>query len=256
MSELKKNIDELTKKKGTVAVSFRLEFYSRGFMEFFKSLRGDWGNRFSYRLLSGEERYRIDLASLANQLGTTEDELADGKCYIFDYESEDEPNEFSQLIVGDYFIYIYVEAKKFAKKLSRLFKLVKEILDHKEVYEMLSPNSARFSCIRHQLLAQEFMKARAGARYYNLMFFDNNTNISQQYEFREEFPDSEYGLVGRLISKIESVSNKENEIFGSVSIIEHASRKIKDLHIRAVDDAMTEMVDVVNKMEDKICPKL
>lgn len=257
MSELEKNLDVLIKNKDTVAVSFRLEFYSRGFMEFFKSLRGGWGNRFSYRLLSGEERYRIDLASLANQLGTTEDELSDGKCYIFDYESKEDPDKFSQLIVGEYFIYIYVEAKEFAEEFSCLFKFIKEILNHKEeINEMLSPNSARFSCVRHQLLSPDFMENYAGKNYYNMTLHNNETIMSQQYELREEYPNSADGLVGRFIAKMEPVINDEGKMQGSVLLIAHASRRMNDFHDQTVGSALVEMVDVINKMEDKLCLKL
>ncbi len=184
------------------SISVRLDFYSDGYMEpTMKIFRKIFGSKFLYRPLSEEERFRVDISSVAISLNTYEENILKCPCYIFYADSE---VSFTEVILNDYFIYLYIKSSgdTIKSELGETMAPFISFLKDNDITERISPVSMR-------MFSQQHLIKRWDAILENDGICEDVEELKLSGQRDEKRFETNNGEVVRIIKQIEPLKINE-----------------------------------------------
>ncbi len=199
-----------------VDVSFRADFYSKkNLIESFQNIAPQIIGNFSERLLSEEEKNRIDIASVSANLGNSLNEISERKAFIFNWENNQKysNDSINQIFVSPYFIFLYCRGDKdainaFKKKALSLIDIINDL-----------SNSITLCGIRFTS-KYEFLGKKEAFPTFGLKFYPLGESIDSAIQSNEAiFTNDENNLIIKILSKLDYVIDEETQdIIGKVNI--------------------------------------
>lgn len=236
-----------------VAVSFRMDFYSRkDFIATFQKIAGENIGEFSERLLTDEESQRVDIISVAANLENSANEIMDRKAFIFRWADDEAEDNWgiSQVIVSPYFIFVYCRGDK--ARIASIENRVDTILSYlPHLSEEISIVGMRFSS-KFSLYAEGGYFPFMGLRFFNPEIKNN----FQSFEtiFNEESPQG-YEIICKITNGLRYIKIEDTgEIIGNVDITGHSYSEIKCADKDYLTDSFKKLINVTQKYIE-LCAK-
>lgn len=202
-----------------IDVSLRIDFYSKkNFIFRFQDVSGGDLHFLQERLLTDEERDRIDITSVAANLGNSVNEVAERKASIYEWLHDHEVGGIAQVFVSPYFIFMYCRGSR--ETISSLSGRLDMIAGYMPAFVGdLSLCGMRLSS-RYSIFAEKDVFP-----YFGLNFYDLAPEISNTQEKRNTFVErGEDGeIINNIISSLEYCRHGEaGELLGQVNVSAHS----------------------------------